>query len=281
MNTLSLPAESNGNAVLSISDSEFRLFSAMIYRIAGISMGPAKKPLVASRLMKRVKHFGLASYADYFHLISEAEQAEELQVAVDLLTTNETYFFREQKHFDFLQQTIIPSLPPGQVLNVWSAACSSGEEPYSVAMLAAQVMGSDRYRVMASDLSTRVLEQAEQGIYPLSRTMNIPDNLLKKYCLKGIGSQDGKLMVDPELKRHVQFFQHNLNSSLPGQHAFDLILLRNVLIYFDADTKRRVIQHLLPSLKAGGYLFISHSESLNGISHGLQMVKPAIYRKAL
>lgn len=273
------PAGCEQSVVAAIREDEFQQFRELIYRIAGIAMGPAKKPLVASRLMKRVRHYGLNTYGDYFRLINGQGQQQELQIAIDLLTTNETYFFREQKHFDFIRQHILPAVGAGEKLRVWSAACSSGEEAYSVAMLGADVLGSERLQIMASDLSTRVLEQASGGIYPFNRTVNIPSDYLKKYCLRGIGSQDGKLMVDPQLRKRVHFFQHNLTEQLAEKEPFDLILLRNVMIYFDTDTKRRVISNILPRLRSGGYLFISHSESLNDIAHGLHGVQPAVYRK--
>jgi len=264
-----------------LTDREFEKFRIMIYRIAGISMGPVKKPLVSSRLMKRVRYYELQSFGDYFDLINDSDNRQELQVAVDLLTTNETYFFREQKHFDFLQQKVFPLLPANQTLRVWSAACSSGEEPYSIAMLAQECLGSGRWSICASDLSTRVIETARIGVYPQSRTVNIPQDYLTRYCLKGIGSQEGKVMVDGDIRRHVHFFQHNLKESYQTDDMFDVIFLRNVMIYFDLETKRKVVEKLLPLLRPGGYFFISHSETLNGVSSELKLVQPAVYQKPL
>ena len=145
-------------AAVVLQEKEFEQFRELIYRIAGINMSPAKKPLVTSRLAKRLKHYGLASYGEYFQMITSANGKTELQMAVDLLTTNETHFFREPKHFDFLRQHILPQRKPGKPLRIWSAACSTGEEPYSIAMQLDEVLGNAPWEIVASDLSTRVLE---------------------------------------------------------------------------------------------------------------------------
>jgi chemotaxis protein methyltransferase CheR len=228
-------------------------------------------------LAKRLRHFGLESYRAYFARLQQ--DAAERQMAVDLLTTNETYFFREPKHFEFLQTVILPALR-GQVgLRVWSAACSTGAEPYSIAMLLADQMGGRRWEVLASDLSSRVLNQARLGRYEMEDAQDIPRSMLHKYCLKGIGSQEGSFIIRPELRRQVEFRQVNLNADLPDIGMFDVIFLRNVMIYFDLETKRRVVQRILPLLRPGGYLFLSHSENLNGVSNALKTLRPSIYRK--
>lgn len=265
--------------IAAITDQEFQRFQKLIYRIAGIHLGPAKKPLVTSRLAKRLNEYGLSSYGDYFQLLSSGSHPAELQMAVDLLTTNETYFFREPKHFEFLQRTILPQHPRPRPFRVWSAACSSGQEPYSIAMTLAEHLGDGPWEILASDISTRVLEKASRGHYPLEQTEHIPRSYLSKYCLKGIGSQDGTFLVDGKLRSRINFAQINLNEALPRVEPLDLIFLRNVMIYFDAQTKRKVVQQLFEVLKPGGYLFIGHSESLNGIYDEIRPVAPAIYRK--
>lgn len=262
-----------------LSDKEFQQFQAMIYDIAGISMSAAKKPLVSGRLAKRLKHHRVSSYGDYFRILMQEERRDELQMAVDLLTTNETYFFREPKHFELLEQQILPGLKGRQTVRVWSGASSSGEEPYSIAMTLAEHLGSQPWEVIGSDISTRVLEKARSGHYPMERTEDIPGHYLKKYCLKGIGSQEGTFIVDPALRSRTRFMQVNLNESLPKLGEFDVIFLRNVMIYFDMETKRKVVRRMLPFLKAGGYFLVSHSESLNGVTDELQVVKPSVYRK--
>jgi len=267
------------NVVPVLTQDEFHYFQKLIYSIAGIAMGDAKQPLVSSRLTKRVRHYQLGSFAEYFRLINQPENKDELQVAVDLLTTNETYFFREPKHFNFLLDEVFPQLKSNQVLRIWSAACSSGEESYSLAMLAQEHLGKGRWEIHSSDLSTKVLESARQGIYPMTRATHLPEKYLHKYCLKGIGSQQGKIQVDPVLRQSMKFFQHNLQDVLKSDDMYDIIFLRNVMIYFDTETKRKVVRSLYPKLRRGGYFIISHSETMNGVSDEFELIQPAVYQK--
>jgi chemotaxis protein methyltransferase CheR len=260
-----------------LHDHEFADFRQMIHRIAGISMSPAKKALVAGRLAKRLRHHGLNSYEAYFQLISRRQ--EELQVAVDLLTTNETHFFREQKHFDFLRQHVLPQRPPGRPFRVWSAASSSGQEAYSLAMLLADQLGEAPWEVFGSDISTKVLEKASTALYALEQATEIPSAYLKAYCLKGVGNQAGQFTLEPALRRRVRFQQINLNEPLPQVGEFDVILLRNVMIYFEPQTKQQVVARLLERLRPGGWFIVGHSESLNGLAHDLVAEKPSVYRK--
>jgi len=266
-------------ATVELKEKEFAQFRDLIYRIAGISMSPAKKPLVTSRLTKRLKHHGLASFGEYFQMITAASGKAELQMAVDLLTTNETHFFREPKHFDFLRQRILPARKPGKPLRIWSAACSSGEEPYSIAMVADEVLGSAPWEIVASDLSTRMLEKARTGLYPIERLPEIPRHYLSNYCLKGTGTQDGTLLIERKLRERIQFMHHNLTGTPPKLTEFDAIFLRNVMIYFDQNTKRQVVSYLLSLLRPGGYFLVGHSETLNGINETLRLVQPAVYLK--
>ncbi|HSI22856.1 MAG TPA: protein-glutamate O-methyltransferase CheR [Methylophilaceae bacterium] len=262
-----------------ITEQEFNQFREMIFRIAGISMSPAKKTLVAGRLGKRLKHHGLTSYKDYYSLISKKGSEAELQIAIDLLTTNETHFFREPKHFDYVRDRILPTHPKGRAFRVWSAASSSGEEPYSIAMQLADLMGDAPWEIVASDLSTQVLEKARRGIYPMQRAEEIPRSYLTRFCMKGTGSQTGTMMISRELRTRVRFMQINLNAALPDLGEFDVIFLRNVMIYFDNNTKREVVHRMLPLLKPDGHLLIGHSESLNGVTDAYRLVVPSVYRK--
>jgi chemotaxis protein methyltransferase CheR len=262
-----------------ISEREFQAIRAWIRGAAGISLSDQKKALVVGRLASRLRHFGLESYGSYFDLLQSGVQPGELQIAVDLLTTNETHFFREPKHFEFLRHKVLAAHPPGRMFRVWSAASSSGEEPYSIAMTLAESLGEAPWEVVASDLSSRVLARAQTGHYAMARAKTIPKPLLSKYCLKGVGAQEGTFLVDPKLRGRVQFMQLNLVGALPQLREFDVIFLRNVMIYFDAPTKREVVAHLLPHLARGGHIIVGHSESLNGLSDGLQSVQPSIYRK--
>ncbi|WP_433861550.1 CheR family methyltransferase [Pseudomonas thivervalensis] len=262
---------------LVLSDKEFQQYRGMIFDIAGISLSDAKKPLVGGRLAKRVRQHALSSYSDYFRLLMR-DRAEQ-QVAVDLLTTNETYFFREPKHFAFLRERILPELAHHTTLRVWSGACSTGEEPYSIAMTLAEALGNRPWELLASDLSTRVLEKARRGLYSATNAEDIPRPLLVKHCLKGVGEHAGTLLIDPALRNRMSFQQINLNTALPPLGEFEVIFLRNVMIYFDLETKRQVVRRLLPLLRPGGYFIISHSESLNGVCDELKVVAPSIYRK--
>jgi chemotaxis protein methyltransferase CheR len=242
-------------------------------------LSPAKKALVAGRLFKRLKHYDLDSYGDYFNLIMSDQYGDELQIALDLLTTNETYFFREPKHFDFLRQHVLPMATPGKIFRLWSAASSSGEEPYSLAMTLAEGLGTTPWEIIGSDISSQMLAKARTGHYAMERANTLPQPLLVKYCLKGTGSQQGTFLIDRALRSRVDFISVNLNEVLPELGEFDVIFLRNVMIYFDQETKRKVVARLLPRLKPGGYLIVSHSESLNGVCDTLKLVMPSIYRK--
>jgi len=262
-----------------IADPVFQAIRAWIHETAGISLSEQKKALVMGRLAQRLRHYGLQSYGEYFELLHGGAHPSELQIAVDLLTTNETHFFREPKHFDFLRERILARHPAGRMFRAWSAASSSGEEPYSIAMTLADALKDGPWEVMASDLSTRVLERAQHGHYPMARAKTIPPRYLKEYCLKGVGAQEGTFLVAPRLRGRVRFAQINLVGTLPRLGEFDVIFLRNVMIYFDPPTKREVVARLVPYLARGGHLFVGHSESLNGVSDALKTVQPSVYLK--
>lgn len=266
-----------------ISSGEFARFQRFIFDMAGITMSDSKKALVSGRLAKRLQHFGLPSYDAYFRLLTDGAHKDEVQLAVDLLTTNETYFFRESRHFELLREaaeTARPALRANAPFRVWSAACSSGEEPYSIAMVLADVLGSAPWEVTASDISTRVLQRARAAHYPMERANHVPPDYLRRFCLKGIRDQQGTLLVDRGLRERVHFRQVNLNTALPGDlGSYDLVFLRNVMIYFNGATKRQVVTRILQRLKPGGHLFIGHSESLQEMGDVLRPVIPSVYRK--
>lgn len=261
-----------------ISDREFALFQRLIYRLAGISMADNKKVLLIGRLGKRLRHYGLESFGDYYRLIASGAHADELQMMVDLLTTNETYFFREPAHFDFL--AAFAKSRRGQNFRVWSGACSSGEEPFTIAMVLAETLGlSAPWEVIASDISMSVLERAQTGLYPMERGSGISQPLLSKYCMKGVGAQAGNFLVNDVLRERISFRQLNLiNLNARDLGMFDVIFLRNVMIYFDNDTKRRVVSNMLPYLRRDGVFIIGHSETLNGLTDDLVAIKPTLYR---
>lgn len=265
-----------GNDISPITDAEFKSFKKMIYDVAGINLSEAKKALVSGRLSKRVRTNKLDNFGDYFKLIQQKGHSE-WQVAVDLLTTNETYFFREHKHFEFLKHYVLNEWSGG-AMRIWSAASSSGEEAYSIAMLLAEYARSERWEIIGTDISTQMVKKASAGLYPMTATERVPESYLKKYCLKGIGSQKGVFLIDPDLRSRVKFHHANLQENLKEFGSFDIIFLRNVLIYFDLETKKQVVTQILKQLKPGGYFLVSHSESLNGISQSLKATAPSIYR---
>lgn len=260
-----------------IGDAEFRALQLFLARSAGIHLSDAKKALVIGRLNRRLQACALASYRDYIDLI--ARDPVEAQTAVDLLTTNETYFFREPRHFDFLRETVLPAVRPGQTFRVWSAASSTGEEPYSIAMTLAATLGEGPWEVLGTDISTRVLEQCRSGRYALERADDVPLAYLRAYCLRGTGPEQGHFLIDRTLRRRVHFQQANLNAPLPPVGAFNVIFLRNVMIYFQTQTKRQLVARLLEHLRPGGWLFVGHAETLNGLNERVEQVRPAIYRK--
>lgn len=259
-----------------ITAHEFETLRRWLHANAGISLTAAKQPLVTSRLAKRLRELGISTYTEYLRRLGT--DAGERQAALDLLTTNETYFFREPRHFEFLR-SLLPTLTQSPV-RIWSAACSTGEEPYSIAMLLADALPAHRqWEVLGTDISSRVLEAARSGHYKLERARNLPPAMLSKHCLRGTGPQAGTLLVRRELRARVRFEPINLNETPPDFGQFDVIFLRNVMIYFDDATKRDVVARLVPMLRPGGHFLIGHSESLNGLTTALRPVAPAIYRR--
>lgn len=263
-----------------ITDQEFTLFQRLIYKIAGIDLADSKKVLLVGRLQRRLREYQFTTFSEYYRLVASGQHPRELQTMVDLLTTNETYFFREPRHFDYLRDEILPRRPRGEHFRIWSAASSSGEEAYTMAMVLAEAISVGTWEVFGSDISTQVLDKARTGQYSLERTQGIPPGFMRKYCLKGIRSNEGTFMVAPALREHVTFGQINLTQPISREVGlFNVIFLRNVMIYFDIETKRKVIGHLLPHLAPGGYFIVGHSESLNSITDKLVTVLPTIYRK--
>jgi chemotaxis protein methyltransferase CheR len=262
-----------------ITDSEFIQFQRFIFDNAGITMTVAKKALVMGRLSKRLSVHGLDSYGAYFNLLANGKNQAEVQMAVDLLTTNETYFFREIKHFEFLRARVLSERSRPQPYRIWSAASSSGEEAYSMAMVLMDCMQTTPWEILGTDISTRVIEGAQRALYSMDRGRHIPNDYLRRFCRKGGGDYDGFLLVDQVLRRKVTFRQVNLNTALPEIGKFDIVFLRNVMIYFNNETKREVVARVIATIKPGGYFCIGHSESLNDISTAVQMVSPSIYQK--
>lgn len=266
--------------MIELSDHEFARVQAFIYQAAGISLADGKKVLVSGRLEKRLRHHRLASFGDYLRLIAQPLNAAERQVAIDELTTNETYFFREPQHFDFLSKMVAGTRAGAPTFRVWSAASSSGEEAYSIAMLLADKIGPRGWEIVGTDLSTQMVDSGRRALYTLERARNVPQPYLKKWCLKGEGQYDGYLLISKELRANVRFQGANLTQDLPDIGLFDVIFLRNVLIYFDNPGKEDIVRRVITRLKPGGYLFTGHAESLANLNVPLQTIAPAVYAPA-
>lgn len=261
-----------------ITDPEFDRLRRFFHAASGIRLADSKKVLVCGRLAKRLRALGLASYRAYLDFIEQPAGRAERQLAVDLLTTNETHFFREPRHFELLRDELARRSGRGPV-RVWSAACSTGEEPYSLAMTLAEVLGDRPWSVFASDLSTRVLDDAKTAIYGAQRAAEVPRALADKYLLEGIDEYAGQWRIDGALRQRVSFQQINLMQPLPALEPFDYVFLRNVLIYFDNAAKQRIVEAIAKTIRPGGLLFIGHSETLSGITGVLESVVPTVYRQ--
>ena len=268
-----------------VSDRDLATIVRMVYEKSGITLHAGKRGLVSARLQQRLRHRGVATFRDYVKLLQEDVTGEELTAMLDAITTNHTSFFREPQHFEYLAKVVLPPLRDASRVTPilgWSAACATGEEPYTIALTAAEVLGpetSRRVRLLASDLSTRALARASAGIYRADRSTDLPRHLVLKYFQKAVGRQPGLLQVAAPVRQLIEFRRLNLLNPAPPGPPFDFIFCRNALIYFDRAAQQKVIETLEARLTRGGYLFISHSESLNGLRHGLCWVAPAIYRK--
>ena len=265
-----------------LTDRELHAIVAIVYEKSGITLHDGKRELVAARLQKRLRQLNLSSYKDYLKRLGEDRSGEELTLLLDAIATNHTSFFREPQHFDFLRDRVVPALGAKARsigLDGWCAASSSGEEPVTIAMTLLEA-GVERFRLLASDLSTKVLAMARQGTYKLERVQDVPLPLLRRYFERGLGAQQGLARVVPDIRRRIEYQALNLIAMDRLDRAFDFIFCRNVMIYFDKLVQQRVVSMLESHLAPGGYLFISHSESLNGIAHGLRLVAPAVYRRS-
>ena len=262
-----------------ITDEELAQFQRFIFDAAGITLSAAKKALVMGRLGRRLSHHQIETFGEYFRMLSSGQHLDEVQMAVDLLTTNETYFFREIKHFEFLREQALAARERGLHFRVWSAASASGEEAYSIAMVLADCMGNTPWEVVGTDISTRMVQDAERALYTLDRARHVPPDYLRRYCLKGTAEYAGKLLIEPNLRSRVRFRYANLNAPLPELGQFDVIFLRNVMIYFSNDTKQQVVNRVASALKPKGYFLVGHSESLNDVTQAVRSIAPAIYQR--
>lgn len=261
-----------------ISDEEFEKFQTFLFQEAGIRLSSTKKTLVVARLSRRLKHLGFENFTQYYGHIHAIGGSSEKRTVLDLLTTNETYFFREIRHFQFLEEITANEQTGATPFRVWSAACSTGEEPYSIAMTLNYHFRFRRWEVLASDISHSVLEAAKNGEYPRTALEKIPQHFRRHYKLENPTEKSEIFSIPPLLRSNIRFHHVNLNGAWPMLGEFDVIYLRNVMIYFDVPTKRKLVTRMMERLRPGGHLFIGHSESLHGVTDQMETVKPAIYR---
>ena len=271
-----------------LSESDFQVFSRFIYSEYGIKMPPIKRIMLQGRLLKRIRELNMSSYSEYKeYFFSKEGQDKELLQFLNVVTTNKTDFFREPVHFNFLNDTVLPAFRSqntnGQPFKVWSAGCSSGEEPYTISVVLNEferLNPNFRFDILGSDISTQMLEKAAKGVYQANKLVTVPMELKKRYFLKSKDPHNQTVRVHPLLQKNIRLTYLNLMDNLYSiKETFDVIFCRNVLIYFDRQTQERVINKLCLQLKPGGYFFIGHSESLSGMNVPLEHIKPTIFKK--
>ena len=265
--------------IITLKPQEYSRVQRLAYDKFGLALGPGKEEMVVSRLAGKVRNAGLDSFSNYLDAVEREGSGAALVELIDALTTNHTSFFRESQHFDYLAREVLPHLTPGQETWFWSAASSTGEEPYSLAMWLLEHSGPGRFRILATDISTRVLAAAQRGVYPEAKMADIPADWRRKYLLRGEGKSAGFFRMRPEVRQMVEFRRLNLvTPPLELEYTFPVIFCRNVMIYFDAATQERLIPAMAGYLWPGGYLYVGHSESLNRLKQPLSYIRPAVYR---
>lgn len=269
-----------------ITDKDFEVLRQLVNYYTGINLSESKRELVYSRLAGRLRKNNLRKFSDYCKLLQEDTEGEEVTFFRNAITTNLTSFFREQHHFDYLKNTILheyKSNPtPKKRLRIWSAGCSTGEEPYSIAMVLKESnclpVDCDT-KILATDIDSSVLNTATEGAYPVDKTQQIAPHRIKKWFLSKRSRKDGKIQLSGELKKYITFKELNLMREWPMKGPFDIIFCRNVLIYFSKPTQKVLIERFANLLTDNGYLFIGHSESLFRITDRFKLVGQTIYKK--
>lgn len=271
-----------------LTEEEFERLKTFIHERLGIKLSPQKKSMLEARLRRRLRHHQMANYREYCDFLFGTGGEEELVAFFDVVTTNKTDFFREPEHFTYLVQSVLPKLGNSGIgtrrpLRVWSCACSSGEEPYTLAMVlsdyAEKVEGFE-FEILASDISTEVLQQAESGIYKMAKIEPVPEYMRKKYLLRAKDPTLDLVRVSPELRKKVKFMRINLmDDEFDFSNTFDIIFCRNVLIYFNRETQTEVLQRLCRHLRPDRYLFVGHSENISALPLPVKSEKMAVYRR--
>lgn len=264
-----------------LTEAQFRKISRLVYQLCGIHLKDGKQALVKARLMKRLRALKFSDFESYFRYIESDSGKQEIGFLIDVMTTNKTSFFREPEHFNYLQENILPTLT-GQRVRFWTAACSSGEEAFSLGMMLREKMPDVAFRdvkILATDISTRMLEKAHRATYTSEELRDVSPQLIEKYFTKLQPSLPHQYRIKDTVRSMVRVARLNLMDAWPMKGPFDVIFCRNVMIYFDKPTQQKLINRFWSFLKPGGYLFVGHSEGLSAISHKFRYVKPAVYRK--
>lgn len=264
--------------MLELSQAQFSTVSALVHRISGLNLHEGKFGLVRSRLASKVREAGLKDVDSYLARLRADRSGRELALLVDALTTNKTSFFREPRHFDLLREQVLPALQrPHKPLRIWSAGCSSGEEPYTLAIVLLAELGfPTNAKILATDISARMLSRARQGVYQDEALQDVPLELRQLFFRP---TQPHGYSVTEPVRAIVRFAQLNLMAAWPMRGRFDLICCRNVMIYFDKPTQQRIVQRFWNALAPGGWLFTGHSESFAGLNHAFRYIEPAVYRR--
>jgi chemotaxis protein methyltransferase CheR len=270
-----------------LKNSDFEKISRLVYEQCGIYLHEGKKELVKARLSKRLRAGNYKSFTDYYHYVTTEEGTDELISMIDSISTNLTSFFREESHFVRLRHIIISTIEKSDhrgsknSFKIWSAGCSTGEEPYTLAITLHEAVGATPFgaTILATDISTKVLRIAQAGIYAQERTKGIAPPILKKYFQVGTGQSEGHVRVKKELKNMITFQRFNLMDKFGANNDYDIIFCRNVMIYFDKKTQNVLVNKFYHTLKSGGYFFVGHSESLTGLAHKFNYVEPSVYVK--
>ena len=273
--------------LVSMTDKEFKRLSDFIHSEVGIKLPSSKKVMVEARLQKRLRTLGMPGYRQYYEfLFSPKGLDEELVHLIDVITTNTTEFFREPRHFEVLTQDVLPAwraaYGPARPFRLWSAGCSTGEEPYTLSIVLsefAQRMQGFRFAIMATDISTRVLSLAQNGVYPEERLAKMAMELKRRYFLRSKDKSRKLVRLVPELRKAIDFRRLNFMEPFSFPEPLDTIFCRNVMIYFDRATQEQLLQKFCMQLRPGGYLFIGHSESLTGMDLPLRQHAPTVYKK--
>ncbi|MEA3523507.1 MAG: protein-glutamate O-methyltransferase CheR [Campylobacterota bacterium] len=260
---------------IEISSQEFTTLQKLIFKEVGISLADSKKTMVQSRLHKRLIHYKLDSFSQYLRIV-QITLTEKIEM-INLITTNETYFFREEAHFDFISSLLNKDVAS---LRIWSAASSVGAEAYSLAMMIDTALGKDKWEIVGSDINSEVVKKARMGLYPLSWITKIPDEYKSRYCLKGKGKYEGQFLIERSLSPNMHFLENNLLEQNSSLGEFDVIFLRNVLLYFSDETKELVVKNVISNLKVGGFLIISLTENINSVKlENLQQIQTSVFQK--